>query len=57
MSAGKIRNELKANHGIEDPQVVSFERRRNYYVVEFEADDLPEIDGYSPITDPSIVQL
>lgn len=52
--AGTIRNELKSNHGLDDPDVISWPTRRRYYVVGKEADDLPSIEGFEPLTDPSL---
>jgi len=54
MTAGDIRNELKDNNGISNPQVVAWDRRKEYYAAGEHAADLPTIDGYDPVTDPSI---
>jgi len=54
MSSGQIRNVLKDEHGFENPNVVAWERRMKFYVVGMKAEDVPKVNGFSPVNDPSL---
>ena len=54
MSAGDIKQMLEDKHDFDNPQVVSFEVKGSYYVAGKKSDDLPDINGFEAIDDPSL---
>ena len=54
MTAAEIEKQLR-DEGIETEGVVSYNRTRTFYAVGYLADDLPDdINGYTPVDDPSL---
>ena len=56
MTSGDIKHKLEDEYGFDNPQVVSFEVRGAYYVVGKKSDDLPNINGFEGVDDPSLAE-
>ena len=53
MNADEIEAELQSLDYDTDG-VVAWDRRQAFYAVGYRSDDLPEINGYRPISDPAL---
>ena len=55
MSASEIEQILDDN-GVDVEGVVVWENRQEFYAVGYAAADLPDIDGYRALDDPSLAE-